>query len=252
MTMTGLAALGSGAIAAGPPEAQSVIEVRQYKIVKGRRDAMIALFEREFIDSQEALGIRIIGQFRDLDDPDRFTWVREFTSMTARATALNAFYFGPHWQAHRDEANALLDDNDNVLLLHPAAPDLGFGPQARSAVAGGPGELVVATIHYLWKDADEGFARFFHDRMRPALIAAGLPILSAYVPERAPNNFPRLPVRQSEKLFVWFTRVADSAAYHRAMTAVRADATIGPAFADCEERAPQILRLAPTPRSALR
>ncbi|QNA82792.1 NIPSNAP family protein [Sphingomonas sp. So64.6b] len=256
MTMTGLAALSSGAIAADAPTTQKVIELRQYKILKGRRDAMIALFEREFVESQEALGMRIIGQFRDLNDPDRFIWVREFESMAARATALNAFYFGPVWQAHRDAANALLDDNDNVLLLHPAAAGFGFGPLTRPVMAGGPAGLVIATIHYLWKDAGEGFGSFFQERMQPALTTAGLPVLSAYVPEREPNNFPRLPVRQSEKLFVWFTRVPDAAAYNEAMARLRANklwhATTGPALDDFEERAAQILRLAPASRSTLR
>ncbi|MGH6615009.1 NIPSNAP family protein [Sphingomonas sp.] len=256
MTVTGFAALSSGALAVDAPATQKVIELRQYKILKGGRDAMIALFEREFVDSQEMLGMRLIGQFRDLDDPDRFTWIREFESMAARATALNAFYFGPVWKAHRSEANALLDDNDNVLLLHPATNGLGFGPQARPAIADGPAGLVIATIHYLWKDAGEGFTSFFNERMRPTLTAVGLPVLSAYVPEREPNNFPQLPVRQSEKLFVWFTRVADTAAYDNAMAALHADkvwqAAAGPAVDDFEERAPQILRLAPAPRSALR
>ncbi|MGY4397298.1 hypothetical protein ACVWZA_002492 [Sphingomonas sp. UYAg733] len=254
MTMTGVAALSSGALSAATTLAPSpVIELRQYKIVKGRRDELIALFEREFVDSQEALGMRLIGQFRDLDDPDRFTWIRAFDNMAARATALNAFYFGPAWQAHRGEANPLLDDNDNVLLLHPATTDLGFGLLTRATT---PPGLIVATVHYLWKDPGNGFTAFFDDRLKPALVAAGLPVLSAYVPETEPNNFPQLPVRQSEKLFVWFTRVADTGAHDRAMAALHASPLwqreLSPALDDFEERAAQILRLAPTPRSALR
>jgi hypothetical protein len=253
MTMTGVAALGSGALSAATLAPSPVVELRQYKIVKGHRDEMIALFEREFVDSQEALGMRLIGQFRDLDDPDRFTWIREFESMATRATALNAFYFGPVWRAHRGEANPLLDDNDNVLLLHSAATDLGFGPLTRTTT---PPGLIVATVHYLWKDSGQGFTAFFHDRLKPALIAAGLPALAAYAPETEPNNFPQLPVRQSEKLFVWFTRVANAGAHEQAMSALHASPMwqreLGPALDDFEERAAQILRLAPTPRSRLR
>jgi quinol monooxygenase YgiN len=105
-----------------------VIELRQYKIVAGKRDALIDLFERHFVDSQEALGNRLVGQFRDLDDPNRFTWIRAFEDMDHRGKALTDFYFGPVWQAHRAEANPLLDDNDNVLLLRPAQAGSGFGP----------------------------------------------------------------------------------------------------------------------------
>ena len=66
---------------------------------------VIELFERKFIEPQEALGMRIVGTFRDLDDPDRFVWMRGFESMAARAAALSAFYGGPVWKAHRDAAN---------------------------------------------------------------------------------------------------------------------------------------------------
>lgn len=46
-----------------------VIELRQYTLHPGKRDALIALFDREFVETQEAEGMLIIGQFRDLDDP---------------------------------------------------------------------------------------------------------------------------------------------------------------------------------------
>lgn len=258
MVMTGfvgLAAVGPAAAYEATPH--GVLELRQYKIIPGRRDEMIALFERHFVDSQDALGMRIVGTFRDLDDPNRFTWLRTFPDMATRERQLNAFYFGPVWQAHRGEANPLLDDNDNVLLLKPAAPQFAFAAPAgpRPAVEGRDG-LVVATIHYLWKDPAEGFAAFFSDRMAPALAAAGLPVLGAYVAENSENTFPRLPVRQHEKVFVWFTRADDQGAHaavrRRLLASPRWQAEVDPALANYEERAAQMLRLSPTPRSQLR
>lgn len=214
-----------------PPH--NVLELRQYKIVPGRRDEMIDVFERWFVDSQEAEGMRLVGQFRDLDDPNRFTWIRSFPDMEARERGLNAFYFGPVWEAHRDEANPLLLDNDNVLLLKPLTPDLAFAEPNREPSAG----LVVVTIFYLWKDPAEGFGQLFAER----LAAAGLPTLGVYVPETNENTFPRLPVRQHEKVLVWFSRVEDQAW-------LEAD----PDLVDAQERRAQVLRLDPTPRSRLR
>ena len=63
----------------------SVLELRQYTLHPGRRDDLIALFEREFIEPQEAAGIAVLGTFRDLDAPDRFVWLRGFADMPARA-----------------------------------------------------------------------------------------------------------------------------------------------------------------------
>ena len=62
-----------------------VIELRQYRLHPGKRDVLMELFEREFIESQETLGMKIIGQFRDLDDPDLFVWLRGFDDMPQRA-----------------------------------------------------------------------------------------------------------------------------------------------------------------------
>jgi quinol monooxygenase YgiN len=238
-----------------------VVELRQYKIIPGKRDAMIDLFEREFVDSQEVVGMRLVGTFRDQQDPDRFTWIREFADMDIRDRALSAFYFGPVWKAHRNEANALLDDNDNVLLLRPAAADLDFNetsfkPRAQVGARPTPAGVVVANVHYLWKDPDRAFTCFFLDHVRPQLAAAGLPVIAAFVPERTPNNFPRLVVRQSENVFVWFTRVNDAEAFRAAMGRAQArnewTRDVAPQLAQLEERATQVLMLAPTRRSSLR
>src|SRR5450755_2527702 len=107
------------------PPAQTccpIVEFRQYTLHPGMRDTLIDLFDREFVESQEALGIRVIGQFRDLDDPERFVWLRGFRDMQARAEALGAFYGGPIWKSHREAANATMIDSDNVLVLRPTSP----------------------------------------------------------------------------------------------------------------------------------
>jgi hypothetical protein len=64
-----------------------IVELRKYTLHPGGRDVLIDLFEREFIESQEDLGMKVIGQFVDLDDPDRFVWLRGFSDMDARERA---------------------------------------------------------------------------------------------------------------------------------------------------------------------
>jgi hypothetical protein len=164
------------------------------------------------------------------------------------------------WKAHRDEANPLLEDNDNVLLLRPALAELALTSPPASARAK-PGSqpasagLIVATIYYLWKDPAEGFTQFFQSRLMPELSTAGLPVLGAYVAETTPNNFPRLPVRQHEKVFVWFTHAGDASAYDTAQASLNARLSAGPLRAELagyQERQPQVLRLSPTSRSLLR
>src|SRR5204862_8326427 len=142
-----------------------IVELRQYTLHPGKRDVLIDLFDREFIEPQEAVGIKVIGQFRDVDDPDRFVWLRGFRDMPSRARALEDFYGGPVWKAHREAANATMVDSDNVLLLRPASPTAEFSlvkgerpPIGASAV---PNGLVVATSYYFDAPVTVDFVAFF-------------------------------------------------------------------------------------------
>jgi len=68
-----------------------VVELRQYTLYSGKRDTLIEVFDREFVESQEQLGMRGIGQFRDMDKPNRFVWLRGFGDFSVRANELQAF-----------------------------------------------------------------------------------------------------------------------------------------------------------------
>lgn len=236
------------------PRCCPIVELRQYTLHRGRRDALIELFDRAFVEPQEAAGMRVIGQFRDLDDPDRFVWLRGFAAMEPRRQALEAFYGGPVWAAHRDEANATMLDSDNVLLLRPARAGGGFAlpPRQDGAAAG----VIVAAIHYVDAALVPPFVDFFEHVVQPRLAADGAAVLASFVTETAPNTFPRLPVRSGESVVAWFARFADARAQEAFAERRRRDggwrdaapASLLPAFM----RKPEMLRLAPTRRSALR
>ena len=95
------------------------MELRRYARRPGQRETLVELLDREFVVTQEAVGMEILGQFRDLDDPDSFVWLRGFSDMRTRKRGLEAFYGGPVWKAHAASANATMIDVDNVLLLRP-------------------------------------------------------------------------------------------------------------------------------------
>ncbi len=175
----------------------SVFELRQYTLYGGRRDTLISLFEKNFIESQDVVGAHVIGTFRDLDDPDRFVWIRGFRDMLTRQHALEAFYGGPVWMAHKKEANATMVDSDNVLLLRALSSPPEFRGGARNASAANA--VYGITIHYLGT-ADAGqFAEFFDRIILPHLNAAGIHPIATLTTNEVPNNFPRLP-RKPERL----------------------------------------------------
>ncbi len=234
--------------------AQTVIELRQYRMKPCRRDELIDLFEREFVESQEAYGMSLLGQFRDLDAPGHFVWMRGFKSMMDREAALEGFYGGPVWQAHREAANATLADNDDVLLLKPpvSAARLDLPPRQPAGADLGPAKLIGMTIQALDGPPQPDFVERFEGEIRPALEAAGASVAGWMVTEAAENTFPRLPVREGEPVLVWIGRFADTDAY--ADHLVRAERVgLGDGFGMVSRRGViQRLRLAPTARSRLR
>lgn len=234
----------------------TVIELRQYRMQPGRRDALIDLFEREFIESQEAVGMHVIGQFRDLDHADRYTWVRGFPNHALRAASLDAFYSGPTWKRHREAANATLLDNDDVLMLKPARPGSGFAPAPREREPSGSqaiGEAVLTIgICDLHTPAHEGFVELFEQGFAPLLREHGTELLGLYVTDAAPNGFPRLPVREGEQVLVWFARDREGEGPARLQADPRWRARLADALLGDLKQAPQWLRLAPTARSELR
>jgi len=185
-----------------------VIELRQYTLHPGKRDVLIDIFEKNFVESQETLGMFLPGMFRDMDRPDRFVWLREFADMDARGKALPAFYYGPVWQAHRGEANPTMVDSDNVLLLKPAWSGADFPRYLERAPVGTTGTakgMVIASIHYFGASVPDGFVTAWSEAMPSRIAAAGGKFLSACVTEAAENNFPRLPIREGEHVFISFT-----------------------------------------------
>jgi hypothetical protein len=208
-----------------------VLELRQYAMKPGRRDELIEIFERELIVPLEEMGSIVHGQFRDLDDPDRFVWLRGFTSMRSRPDALSSFYTSDIWYRHREAVNDTLVDSDNVLLLRPMRPGSGLETASSRPSSADGGGLIVAAIHRNDNEASPDLAE---------VAEAGGSPLGSYVTDRGPNNYPRLPIREGEDLAVWLVAFVDGERGER-----YADAQAGRATAV------QVLRLAPTSRSAL-
>ena len=192
----------------------TVVELRRYAMKPGRRDDLIALFEREFIETQEECGAIPIGHFRDEDDPNAFIWFRGYADMNARLAALEGFYLrSPAWAAHRDAANSTLEDSDNVLLLRPARPDSGFRIDGlRRGASAAPRRVVAATIVMLGSPATESMLDVFERTILLALETLAQRV-AYFVSEETPNNFPRLPVREEERAFVAVGSCGDRAAF---------------------------------------
>jgi hypothetical protein len=246
---------------AGVVECCRILELRQYTLKRGARETLIALFDERFVEEQERHGMTIVGQFRDAVRPERFVWIRGFRDMEARREALEAFYSGAHWRQHSSAANATMIAVDDVLLLKPLAMGTGFRHDARlrpkdvdPARAGGQ---VVVTIHHLGRQPAGDERASLAGDVAAAFGEAGARLEAQLLTERAPNTYPRLPIREDANVLVWVASYPSQAAHERSTVARRAlpvwrDRVAPRVEALSGGRAPVQLLLQPTSRSALR
>ena len=115
--------------------------------------------------------------------------------------------------------------------------------------------MIVATIYTLVPKGASDFAALFSRTAAPVLSATGAVPIAMFETEASPNNFPRLPVREGERCFVWFAVFADAAAYDRHLNALAGNARWGqellPVIQSRFAAPPEILRLSPTAGSRL-
>ncbi|GAA0944994.1 NIPSNAP family protein [Virgisporangium aurantiacum] len=165
-----------------------LVELRRYVLKPSRRDELIDLFDREFVETQEDLGMTVLGQFRDLDRPDMFVWLRGYPDdMEARRAALAAFYGGPVWKRHGPAANATMIDSDDVLLLRTES--LPVGPRPTTPPPPSDLEIFVFYRDHPWPPT-------------PSIDGALATLSTAY----EKNTFPALPVRENDHALVVLTR----------------------------------------------
>lgn len=231
----------------------AVYELRDYTCRPGRRDDLVEMFERLFLDAQEPGGSHVAATFRDLDREDRWVWIRCFESMATRKPALSAFYNSALWLKHRSACNATIKDSDNVLLLKPL--DGNILREGRAAVGATAIPRSVFALDTYFPEDEAKFAAAFRKHAMPALSAADAAPIATFATEHAENNYKRLPIRGAETVFVTLTRFASQAAHARAQQALAASpdwAKAQRALAKLCIQPSEHRRLQPTPRSSLR
>ncbi|MGH7588548.1 MAG: NIPSNAP family protein [Gemmatimonadota bacterium] len=216
-----------------------VVEFRNYRLRPGVREAFIDYFEARFLDSQEDVGMQVLGQFRLVGQPDRFVWIRGFEDLAGRRRALETFYEGPYWERWKGPANDMMIEWDRVHLLRPRDGSWALADRIRHSPLPREGRLarVVATFcHAREAGSDEGL----EGRIRSALEDRGHTILGGFVTETAENDYPRLPVIQEPGLVVILSLHQDR----------REDRDLKLALVEHPEIS-EVLELEPTDRSAL-
>jgi hypothetical protein len=93
-----------------------IVEVRSYRIKPGRRDDFIKLFESRAIPALREYGMKVVGPMLDVENPNKFVFLRSFPSLEERDRMKDAFYGGELWKNELEGlAMPLLDSYDVIL-----------------------------------------------------------------------------------------------------------------------------------------
>ncbi len=231
-----------------------VTELRRYTIKRGERKHFAEYFESYFPEAFEQLGAIVFGQFFERTDASRFTWIRGFKDIYARATVNGAFYYGPLWREHSAVMNDRLIDSDNVLLLRPFMPERAIpvlpavDPVTEKEGAQG---VAVAQIFALKADDIDAFAK----KAEPVFAryrVAGAREAGILVTLDVPNNFPQHPVRTDGPYLVWLAILEDNQALETQFKPVVEHSLEGLCATNLLKDIPELVVLDPTRRSRLR
>ena len=114
-----------------------MVELRRYTLHPGRRDELISLFEREFVEPQEEAGAHLFGLFRSPGVPEQFVSLWFFPSLVAAESVLEELTSVQYEKLARRRGER---DDDRLRERRRALPPSGAAPSGFAA-AGFRGSL---------------------------------------------------------------------------------------------------------------
>ena len=201
-----------------------VIEIRNYLLKDGQREAYIEGFENYFVDTLNAEGNYVLGQFRIKGEDNRFVWIRGFDDMATRKEALQNFFGTKHWEKYKHIPGNLLVGYTNVHLLKPLhlADETGDSESGFPIAWFGRPKGVAVVDFYIANEMRDQLIGFVNTTYDSLMHAAGVKDISYWVSETSPNNYPSLPVFQDKNLLVSITFYKDEQEYEETRKRVEA------------------------------
>jgi NIPSNAP len=101
-----------------------IVEMRTYKLKPGCRPQFLEVFRRKSIPAHAEIGMKILGPFLSVEDPDTFFFMRGFPDLASREPMKAQFYEGELWKTELEKLLmpmierydvVLVDDSDGLL-----------------------------------------------------------------------------------------------------------------------------------------
>jgi heme-degrading monooxygenase HmoA len=109
-----------------------IVEVRSYRIKPGRREEFIQFFETRAVPAQRSHGMKILGPLLDVENPNKFVFLRSFPSLEERERMRDAFYEGELWKNELEAIAMPMIDSYDVILCETSSGYVFDGPREES------------------------------------------------------------------------------------------------------------------------
>lgn len=81
----------------GRRAAAMIVEMRTYKLQPNCREKFLDIFLTKSVPAHHAIGMKIVGPFLSVEDPDTFFFMRGFPDLASRELMKAKFYEGDLW-----------------------------------------------------------------------------------------------------------------------------------------------------------
>jgi heme-degrading monooxygenase HmoA len=106
-----------------------IVEVRSYRIKPGRRAEFIHFFETRAVPALRSHGMKVLGPLLDLENPNKFVWLRSFPSLEDRERLRTAFYEGEVWKNELESIAMPMLESYDVILCETSRGYVFDGPR---------------------------------------------------------------------------------------------------------------------------
>ena len=94
-----------------------IIEMRTYKIKPGKRERFLEIFRHRSVPAHRDIGMKILGPFLSLEDPDTFFFMRGFPDLASRDPMKAQFYEGELWKRELEHVMMPMIEKYDVVLV---------------------------------------------------------------------------------------------------------------------------------------
>ena len=93
-----------------------IVEVRSYRITPGKRDEFIEFFETRSIKALQSHGMKVVGPMVDVENPNKFVFLRGFPTMADLHRMKDEFYGGKLWKEELEQIAMPMIESYDVIL----------------------------------------------------------------------------------------------------------------------------------------